>query len=123
MVTHRDALVMAERQQALIQAAEREQIKQHAMERGEPHKYEIRVQGELVLDNNWSDWAHETTLTTETNRSGSLITVLIATVTSQTALNCCLNKLYTTGLPILSVNRLPADIKTLTYSTIARFCR
>jgi len=62
------------------------------------HWYEIRIQGRL--DERWSAWFDELTLSHEDGT-----TVLRGPVTDQAALHGLLHKLRDLGLPLLSVTR------------------
>ena len=66
-----------------------------------PATYKIKVPGHL--DESWSDWAGGMTITVEHGRDGPPITTLTGTV-DQAALQGLLRRLYSLGLPLISVN-------------------
>ena len=67
----------------------------------QPATYQIRVPGEL--DKSWSDWLAGMTLAVERRGEGPPITTLTSTV-DQAALQGLLRRLYSLGLPLISVN-------------------
>ena len=67
----------------------------------QPVTYQIRVPGEL--DESWSDWLAGMTLAVERRGEGSPVTTLTGTV-DQAALHGVLRRLYSLGLPLISVN-------------------
>ena len=62
--------------------------------------YQIKVPGEIDVD--WVDWAEMLTLTVETGRDGMPISTLTGTM-DQAALHGLLRRLYSLGLPLISV--------------------
>ena len=64
--------------------------------------YEIRVPG--CLGENWSDWAGGMTITIESEADGPPVTTLTGLVADQAALQSLLRRLYSLGLPLISVN-------------------
>ena len=66
-----------------------------------PTTYQIRVPGEL--DESWSDWVAGMTITVESQVEGPPVTTLTATL-DQAALHGVLRRLYSVGLPLISVN-------------------
>jgi hypothetical protein len=66
-----------------------------------PVTYQIQVPGHL--DESWSDWADGMSITVESEGDGPPITTLTGTV-DQAALQGLLRRLYSLGLPLLSVN-------------------
>ena len=66
-----------------------------------PATYEIKVPGHL--DESWSDWAGGMTITVEHGGDGPPVTTLTGTV-DQAALQGLLRRLYSLGLPLISVN-------------------
>ena len=68
--------------------------------------YEIKVPGEL--DVNWSDWAGSVTVKVERDDNDLSTTTLTGTF-DQAALQGFLRKLYSLGLPLISVNLM--DVK------------
>jgi len=67
----------------------------------QPVLYQIKVPGEL--DQNWSDWAGDMTVTTESNEGGLTVTTITGLL-DQAALQGLLRRLYSLGLPLISVN-------------------
>jgi hypothetical protein len=65
-----------------------------------PATYQIKVPGEL--DKSWSDWAGGMTITVESKGAGPPVTTLTGTV-DQAALQGLLRRLYSLGLPLVSV--------------------
>jgi hypothetical protein len=65
-----------------------------------PATYQIKVPGHL--DESWSDWAGGMTITVESEGDGLLVTILTGTV-DQAALQGLLRRLYSLGLPLISV--------------------
>ena len=62
--------------------------------------YQIKVPGHL--DESWSDWADRVTITVESEGEGPPVTTLTCTV-DQAALQGLLRRLYSLGLPLISV--------------------
>jgi hypothetical protein len=65
-----------------------------------PATYRIRVPGEL--DESWSDWVGSLTIAVEREGEGPPVTTLTGTV-DQAALQSVLRRLYSLGLPLISV--------------------
>ena len=65
-----------------------------------PAVYEIKVPGEL--DESWSDWAGGMTIAVESEGEGPPVTTLTGIV-DQAALLSLLRRLYSMGLPLISV--------------------
>jgi hypothetical protein len=65
-----------------------------------PATYQIKVPGHL--DESWSDWAGGMTITVESEGEGPPVTTLTGTV-DQAALQGLLRRLYSLGLPLISV--------------------
>ena len=65
-----------------------------------PATYQIQVPGEL--DASWSDWAGSMTIGVESEGDGPPVTTLTGTV-DQAALQGLLRRLYSLGLPLISV--------------------
>ena len=65
-----------------------------------PAVYEIRVPGEL--DESWADRLGKMTVTVESEGEGPPVTTLTGTV-DQAALHSLLRRLYSLGLPLISV--------------------
>jgi hypothetical protein len=66
-----------------------------------PATYQIQVPGRLA--ESWSDWAEGLTITVESEGDGLPITTLTG-VLDQAALQSLLRRLYSLGLPLISVN-------------------
>ena len=67
----------------------------------QPVTYQIRVPGEL--DESWSDWLAGMTMAVESEGEDPPVTILTGTV-DQAALHGVLRRLYSLGLPLISVN-------------------
>ncbi len=70
----------------------------------QPATYQIKVPGHL--DQSWSEWAGGMTITVESGDDGPPGTTLTGTVADQAALQGLLRRLYSLGLPLISVNRV-----------------
>jgi len=68
-----------------------------------PATYQIKVPGHL--DKSWSDWNGGMTITVENDDYGQSITTLTGSV-DQAALQGLLRRLYSLGLPLISVTCL-----------------
>jgi hypothetical protein len=66
-----------------------------------PVTYQIKVPG--YLDESWSDWAGGMAITFESKDDGLPVTTLTGIV-DQAALQGLLRRLYSLGLPLISVN-------------------
>jgi hypothetical protein len=66
----------------------------------QPATYQIRVPGEL--GENWSDWAGGMTIAVDREGDGPPVTTLTG-VLDQAALQGLLRRLYSLGLPLISV--------------------
>jgi len=66
----------------------------------QPATYQIKVPGHL--DESWSEWAGGMTITVEGEEDGPPVTTLTGTV-DQAALQSLLRRLYSLGLPLISV--------------------
>jgi hypothetical protein len=66
-----------------------------------PAVYEIKVPGEL--DESWSDWAGGMTIAVKNEGEGPPVTTLTGIVDQATLLSL-LRRLYSLGLPLISVN-------------------
>jgi len=73
----------------------------------QPATYQIKVPGHL--DESWSDWAGGMTITVENGDDDPPITTLTGVVADQAALQGLLRRLYSLGLPLISVNWVDAD--------------
>ena len=65
-----------------------------------PATYEIKVPG--YLDESWSDWAGGMTIAVEIEGDGPPVTTLTG-ILDQAALQGLLRRLYSLGLPLISV--------------------
>ena len=65
-----------------------------------PATYQIQVPGEL--DESWSDWVEGVTITVESEGEGPPVTTLTGRL-DQAALQGLLRRLYSLGLPLVSV--------------------
>ena len=65
-----------------------------------PATYQIKVPGEL--DESWSDWAGAMTIKVESQGDGPPVTTLTG-IFDQAALHGFLRRLYSLGLPLISV--------------------
>ncbi len=72
-----------------------------------PETYQIKVPGRL--DERLADWVEGMTVTTEREGNGSSITTLTGTFADQAALQGILRRLYSLGIPLISVNRIEPD--------------
>jgi hypothetical protein len=72
----------------------------HKLSLDRPATYQIKVPGEL--DEGWSDWAGGMTIMVESEGDGPPVTTLTGTV-DQAALQGLLRRLYSLGLPLISV--------------------
>ena len=66
-----------------------------------PATYQIKVPGEL--NESWSDWTGGMTITVESEGNGPPTTTLTGVVADQAALQSLLRRLYSLGLPLISV--------------------
>jgi hypothetical protein len=66
-----------------------------------PATYEIKVPGEL--DAHWSDWVGSMAVAVDCEGDGCPMTTLTGVVTDQAALQGLLRRLYSLGLPLVSV--------------------
>ena len=66
----------------------------------QPATYQIKVRGHL--NENWSDWAGEMTVTVGSDANDMLVTTLTGKL-DQAALLGLLRRLYSLGLPLISV--------------------
>jgi len=66
-------------------------------------QYEIKIPG--LLDQNWVDWVDNLKIDTETDNEGLSVTTLTGAF-DQAALIGLLRRLYSLGLPLISVNCL-----------------
>ena len=68
----------------------------------QPATYQIKVPGHLA--ESWSEWAGGMTITVGSGDDGPPVTTLTGTVADQAALQGLLRRLYSLGLPLISVN-------------------
>jgi hypothetical protein len=78
----------------------------HKLTLDRPAVYQIKVPGEL--DQSWSDWAGTMTLTVESQAEGPPITTLTGAI-DQAALQGLLRRLYSLGLPLISVQCIECE--------------
>ena len=71
-----------------------------------PATYQIKVPGEL--DESWSDWIGGMAITFDSDGDNSPVTTLTGTI-DQAALQGLLRRLYSLGLPLISVNCVDCD--------------
>ena len=71
-----------------------------------PATYQIKVPGEL--DEGWSEWVGRMTVRVESDDGGLPVTTLTGTV-DRSALQGLLRRLYSLGLPLVSVNCVEGD--------------
>ena len=71
---------------------------------GNPKTYQIKAQGQL--DESWSDWFDQMTVTVECNADGLPVTTLTGTVIDQAALHGILRRINDLNLPLLSVEQI-----------------
>ena len=72
----------------------------HKLTLDRPATYQIKVPGHI--DEGWSDWAGGMTITVESEGDGPPVTTLTGSV-DQAALQGLLRRLYSLGLPLISV--------------------
>jgi hypothetical protein len=68
----------------------------------QPAIYQIKVPGHL--DDRWSEWTGGMTISVESEGDGPPVTTLTGTIADQAALQGLLRRLYSLGLPLISVN-------------------
>ena len=66
-----------------------------------PETYQVKVPGHL--NESWSDWGGEMKVTVENQGDGPPVTILTGTL-DQAALQGLLRRLYSLGLPLISVD-------------------
>jgi hypothetical protein len=71
-----------------------------------PATYQIKVPGHL--DESWAEWDGKMTVTIESEDDRPPVTTLTGTV-DQAALQGLLRRLYSLGLPLISVNWVEGD--------------
>ena len=72
----------------------------HRLTLDRPEIYQIKVPGHL--DESWLDWATGLTISTGSDNGGLPVTTMICTV-DQASLQGLLNRIYSFGLPLISV--------------------
>lgn len=72
----------------------------------QPVTYQIKVPGHL--DESWSEWSGKMTITVESEDDSPPVTILTGTV-DQAALQGLLRRLYSLGLPLISVHCVECD--------------
>ncbi len=70
----------------------------------QPAVYQIKVQGRL--DQTWADWLDNLAIAYETSTNAGPVTSLTGPITDQAALHGLLYRIYSLGLPLLSLNCL-----------------
>ena len=78
----------------------------HKLTLYQPATYQIKVPGET--NQRWSDWAGEMTIAVESEGDGPPVTTLTG-VLDQAALQGLLRRLYSLGLPLISVYYIDDD--------------
>jgi len=73
----------------------------------QPAIYQIKVPGHL--DASWSEWAEGMTITVENEGDGLPVTTLTGTIADQAALQGLLRRLYSLGLPLISVSWMDTE--------------
>ena len=66
--------------------------------------YRIEVQGKI--DAGWSEWLDRMTIRYDHDRTGAPVSILVGTVTDQSALRGLLTKLWNLNLSVLAVQRV-----------------
>jgi hypothetical protein len=74
---------------------------------GQPKTYQIKAQGQL--DESWSDWFDQMTVTVECNADGLPVTTLTGPVIDQAALHGILRRINDLNLPLLSVEQIDTN--------------
>lgn len=73
----------------------------HKLTLDRPAAYQVKVPG--YISESWSDWAGGMTIAIEVEDDGQPVTTLTGTL-DQAALQGLLRRLYSLGLPLISVN-------------------
>ena len=71
-----------------------------------PATYQIQVPG--VMDERWSDWYEKMTVSVGSDDDGGLPVTTLTGTLDQAALQSVLRRLYSLGIPLISVNCLDA---------------
>ena len=80
--------------------------KKHKLSLDRPETYQIKVPGEL--NESWSEWNGRMTVVIENEDDGSPVTTLTGEV-DQAALQGLMRRLYSLGMPLISVNWIERD--------------
>ena len=72
----------------------------HEITLDQPATYQIKVPG--ALDKHWSDWNNEITIRVENDSEGLSVTTLTGPL-DQASLQGLMRRLYSLGLPLISV--------------------
>jgi hypothetical protein len=75
-----------------------------------PAWYEIKVPGRL--EEYWSEWLEGMTVEVESGSERPTVTTLTGEVPDQAALQGLINRLYSMGLSLISVNLVPPPVDT-----------
>ena len=71
------------------------------LQRSQPAKYQIKIQGRL--NETWSDWMDDLETNVVCHDQGTTITVLTGIVKDQTGLHGLLNRIRDLSVPLISV--------------------
>jgi len=74
----------------------------HRLTLDRPATYQIKVPGEP--GESWADWAGGMTITVESEGPGPPVTTLTGAIADQATWQGLLRRLYSLGLPLISVN-------------------
>ena len=81
----------------------------------QPKTYQIKAQGQL--DESWSEWFDQMTVTVECDSDGLPVTILTGPLVDQAALHGILRRINDLNLPLLSVTQLDLDEDNSNLST------
>ncbi|HET6443379.1 MAG TPA: hypothetical protein VFI27_02275 [candidate division Zixibacteria bacterium] len=73
----------------------------------QPTEYEIEIQGRL--EERWSRWFDDMTISVISETSGPAISVISGLVADQAALHGLLNRIRDLGIPLISVQLVTSD--------------
>jgi hypothetical protein len=76
---------------------------------GQSKTYQIKAQGQL--DESWSEWFDQMTVTVECGTDGLPVTILTGHLVDQAALHGILRRINDLNLPLLSVTQIDVDEK------------
>ncbi len=79
----------------------------HKLSLDQAATYQIKVPG--CLDESWSEWAGGMTIAVDSRGASPPTTTLTGVVADQAALQSLLRRLYSLGLPLISVNWVAPD--------------